>query len=109
MASLQRNIECFTREANRHHFDIGSAGKTAIFPVIVGRDEDAFLLSNRLRKMGVFVPPAVFPAVPKGRALLRYCVTSCHHEEQIVEALDKLEECAKECGIELPRVVNDGE
>ena len=25
-------------------------------------------------------------------------------EEQIVEALDKLEECAKECGIELPRV-----
>ena len=104
MASLQRNIECFTREANRHHFDIGSAGKTAIFPVIVGRDEDAFLLSNRLRKMGVFVPPAVFPAVPKGRALLRYCVTSCHHEEQIVEALDKLEECAKECGVELPRV-----
>ena len=104
MASLRRNIECFTREANRHHFDIGSAGKTAIFPVIVGRDEDAFLLSNRLRKMGVFVPPAVFPAVPKGRALLRYCVTSCHHEEQIVEALDKLEECAKECGVELPRV-----
>ena len=54
--------------------------------------------------MGVFVPPAVFPAVPKGRALLRYCVTSCHHEEQIVEALDKLEECAKACGVELPRV-----
>ena len=71
--------------------------------VIVGKDEDAFLLSNKLRKMGVFVPPAVFPAVPKGRALLRYCVTSCHHEEQIVEALDKLEECAKACGIELPR------
>ncbi len=103
MENMRRNIACFTREAQKHRFDIGRAGKTAIFPVLVGRDEDAFLLSNRMRKAGVFVPPAVFPAVPRGRALLRFCVTSCHHEQQIADALDALENCAKECGIDLPR------
>ena len=103
MENMRRNIACFTREAQKHRFDIGRAGKTAIFPVLVGRDEDAFLLSNRMRKAGVFVPPAVFPAVPKGRALLRFCVTSCHNEQQIADALDALENCAKECGIDLPR------
>ena len=49
------------------------------------------------------MPPAVYPAVPKGRALLRFCVTSCHREDQIREALDKLDQCAKACGIQLPK------
>jgi len=71
-------------------------------PVLVGKDEDAFLLSNKLRERGVFVPPAVYPAVPKNKARLRFCVISEHKPEQIVEALDKLVELAKEHGIQLP-------
>lgn len=61
------------------------------------------MLSNRLREMGVFVPPAVYPAVPHGQARLRFCVTAVHKPEQIVEALDKLEQAANELGIDLPR------
>lgn len=103
MADMRRNVECFSREARRRRLDIGLAGKTAILPVLVGPDADAWALSNHLRRRGVFVPPAVYPAVPKDQARLRFCVTSVHRPEQIVEALDKLEETARELGIALPR------
>ena len=103
MENMRRNVACFMKEAARHGFHMGLAGKTAILPVLVGPDDDAAALSNALRKKGVFVPPAVYPAVPRGEARLRFCVTAAHRPEQIVEALDKLAACAEELGIALPR------
>ena len=102
MARMRRNIRCFVEEAHKRNFNTCLAGETAIIPILVGGDEDAFLLSNLLRKQGVFVPPAVYPAVPKGKARLRFCVTSEHRPEQIIEALDKLAACAQEAGVSLP-------
>ena len=102
MERMARNIKCFVDEAHKRGFNTCLAGETAIIPIMVGKDEDAFLLSNMLRQKGVFVPPAVYPAVPKNKARLRFCVISEHQPEQIVEALDKLAECAKEAGIQLP-------
>ncbi len=103
MADMKRNIECFVSEAKKRKLDICLAGETAIIPVLVGGDEEAFALSNMLRKRGVFVPPAVYPAVPKNKARLRFCVISEHKPEQIVRALDILVETAREMGIELPK------
>ncbi len=103
MQDMKRNIQCFVSEAKKRHLDICLAGETAIIPVLVGKDEDAFLLSNELRKVGVFVPPAVYPAVPKNKARLRYCVISEHKPEQIVSALDKLLQTAARLGIALPQ------
>jgi 7-keto-8-aminopelargonate synthetase-like enzyme len=71
--------------------------------VLIGRDEDAFALSNEMRRRGVFVPPAVYPAVPKNKARLRFCVISEHRPEQIERALDVLEEASQALGIQLPR------
>lgn len=102
MERMARNIKCFVDEAHKRHFNTCLAGETAIIPVLVGKDEDAFLLSNMMREKGVFVPPAVYPAVPKNKARLRFCVISEHQPEQIIEALDKLVECAREAGIQLP-------
>ena len=102
MERMRRNIKCFIEEAHKRNFNTCLAGETAIVPILVGRDEDAWELSNRLRKKGVIVPPAVYPAVPKNKARLRFCVISEHKPEEIVEALDKLAECAKEAGIQLP-------
>ncbi len=99
---LHRNIKCFYEEAHKRNLNTCLAGETAILPILVGKDEDAWELSNRLRKKGVIVPPAVYPAVPKNKARLRFCVISEHKPEQIVEALDKLLECAREAGIQLP-------
>ena len=96
-------IKAFADSARRRHLDICLAGETAVLPVLVGKDEDAWLLSNELKKRGVSVPPAMYPAVPKGKARLRFCVISEHKPEQIERALDILESTAREFGIELPR------
>ncbi|MCR5297399.1 MAG: aminotransferase class I/II-fold pyridoxal phosphate-dependent enzyme [Clostridiales bacterium] len=103
MEHLRTAIKAFSDSARRRHLDICLAGETAVLPVLVGKDEDAWFLSNELKKRGVSVPPAMYPAVPKGKARLRFCVISEHKPEQIERALDILEATAKEFGIELPR------
>ncbi len=103
MEHLRTAIRAFADSARRRHLDICLAGETAVLPVLVGRDEDAWLLSNELKKRGVSVPPAMYPAVPKGKARLRFCVISEHKPEQIEKALDILETTAREFGIDLPR------
>ena len=108
MADMKRNIRCFADCARKHRLDICLAGETAILPVLVGKDEDAFALSNEMRRRGVFVPPAVFPAVPKNKARLRFCVISEHKPEQIERALDVLEEAAAALNLSLPRVQQQG-
>ena len=102
MARMRENIQTFVTEAHKRNLDTCLAGETAIIPILVGKDEDAFVLSHALRQQGVFVPPAVFPAVPKGKARLRFCVISEHHPEQIIQALDTLVETAKAMNISLP-------
>ena len=92
MENLHRNIRCFREEAKKRHFNTCLAGETAILPILVGRDEDAFALSMALLE----------PAVPRGKARLRFCVISEHKPEQIVTALDALQEIAAELGIKLP-------
>lgn len=102
MARMKENINTFVEEAHKRNLDTCLAGGTAIIPIMVGKDEDAFALSYALRQQGVFVPPAVFPAVPKGKARLRFCVISEHHKEQIIQALDTLVETARAMNIPLP-------
>ena len=70
---------------------------------MIGEDLDAYVLSNAMRDRNVCVPPAVFPAVPRGEARLRFNVISEHTDEEMICALDTLVECAKELGITLPK------
>jgi len=103
MEKLHSNIECFAAEARKRRLDLCLAGKTAVLPILVGKDEDAFVLSKELTKRGIFVPPAVYPAVPRNKARLRFDVISEHKPEQIEYALDTLLKAAEDLGIELPR------
>lgn len=102
MADLHRNIRVFIDEAHKRRFNTCLASESAIVPIMVGNDEDAYILSTKLCQKGVFVPPAVYPAVPKGKSRLRFCVISEHNPEQIIRALDALVECCNEMGIKLP-------
>lgn len=102
LEDLRRNIRVFVEEAHKRGLNTCLAGETAIIPILVGGDDEAFALSIEQGKHGVFVPPAVYPAVPRGKARLRYCVTSDHKPEQIIKALDILVETARNMGIELP-------
>ena len=103
MQRMASNIDFFASEAKKRGLNICMGGKSAILPVLIGRDEDAFLLSNEMQKRGVAVPPAVYPAVPRNKARLRFDVTSEHKPEQITYALDALLAAAAENGITLPR------
>ena len=87
---LRRNIRTFLDEAHRYGMNTCLAGETAVTPIMIGSDDIAFMLSKQLEEDGILAPPAVFPAVPRGQARLRFCLTSEHKKEQILYALEKL-------------------
>jgi len=97
--NLHRNIRDFVEEAHKRGFNTCLAGETAIVPIMVGEDIDAYTISFKMLDKGVFVPPAVYPAVPKHQARLRFCLISEHKKEQILYALDTLDKLFDEYGI----------
>ena len=101
--ALQKNIAYFVNAARRAGLNICLADETAIIPVLIGDEVDAFKLSGMLFERGISVPPAVYPAVSMGKARLRFCVTSNHKEEQIDFAIAQLKASALEAGILLPK------
>ncbi len=92
---LQENVSYFVSKAKEKGFNLCKAGESPIAPVFIGKDSDAFDLSQAMFEKGVFVPPAVYPAVPVNMARLRFCLTSCHNKKQIDYALDTLQELIK--------------
>jgi 7-keto-8-aminopelargonate synthetase and related enzymes len=99
VADLHAIIRYFVEGAKKRGFNTCLAKETAIVPVMVGEDHDAYELSTRMLERGVFVPPAVYPAVPKHQARLRFCLMSEHKPGQIDYALDTLEDLCREMGI----------
>ncbi len=92
---LRRNIKLFLDEAQGYGMDTCLAEETAVTPIMIGSDEIAFVLSKQLEEAGIIAPPAVFPAVARGQARLRFCLTSEHKEEQIRFALKTLYDLMK--------------
>lgn len=67
--------------------------KTPIIPIYIGDDQKAFAFARDLFEEGVFALPAIFPAVPKGQAVIRTAYMSTHEDRQIefvLEVLDRL-------------------
>jgi 8-amino-7-oxononanoate synthase len=85
-----------TRIASRGYRDIGLLipnSETPILPILIGSEEKAYHFATDLFNHGIFAPPAVYPAVPKGRALIRTAYMSTHenrHVGYVLEVLDKL-------------------
>lgn len=67
------------------------ATKTPIIPIFVGEDFKAFAMTMKLLEEGVYVNPAVSPAVEPGAALLRTSYTPTHTKEQLEFALGAFE------------------
>lgn len=99
VAKLHRNVEYFVRRAKEEGMDIGLAGKSAIVPVMIGSDADAARISSKLMEKGVFVPPAMYPAVPMGESRLRFTVSATHNEEQLEKAIAATAEIMREEGL----------
>jgi 8-amino-7-oxononanoate synthase len=87
VARNQQN-SAFLRDGLRElGYDTGHS-ETAIVPVILNDEKTAALMAGRLRELGIFVTPILFPAVPMGSARLRLCVTAAHSLEDLAFALD---------------------
>ena len=81
--NLHRNIRYFVRRAKEEGLVKDHCGETPIVPIVVGSDLDAAKLSGELLKRGIFIPPAMYPAVPIGQARLRVSISSTHSIEQL--------------------------
>lgn len=79
-------------------YDTGPT-ETPIIPVYIRNDELAFMLWRLLRENGIFTNPVVYPAVPKGEALIRTSYSSTHSDEELDTVLGLFERCGKQLGI----------
>jgi 8-amino-7-oxononanoate synthase len=79
-------------------YDTGSS-ETQIIPIIVRIDELAFMLWKLLKENGILTFPAIYPAVPKGKALIRTSYSASHSDEELDTVLKVFEKCGKQLGI----------
>jgi 7-keto-8-aminopelargonate synthetase-like enzyme len=64
---------------------------SAIFPLIIGDEQEALDLAQALRKEGFFVPAIRYPTVARGSARLRITVTAAHTEGQIRDLVERIQ------------------
>lgn len=65
---------------------------TPIVPILVDSEQRAFEQAMQLRRMGLFIIPIVFPAVPVNAPRLRTTVTAAHTREELEGALRTMSE-----------------
>ena len=70
----------------------GSELITPIVPVVIGDDWRAVLFWKALYDAGVYANVALYPAVPRGGALLRTSVMATHEREHLDRALEIFEQ-----------------
>ncbi|UCE21162.1 MAG: aminotransferase class I/II-fold pyridoxal phosphate-dependent enzyme, partial [Candidatus Aminicenantes bacterium] len=73
--------------------------ETPIIPLIIGPDELTFMLWKLIKDEGLFTNPVIYPAVPKGQALIRTSYSATHSDEQLDKAIATFEKCGKQLGI----------
>ncbi len=87
--TLLENAERLRESLRERGWNIGNS-TSQIIPVIVGDDQAAMRVSERLSKGGVFVPGIRPPTVPIGQALVRVSLSYGHSDEQIDRLLQTL-------------------
>ncbi|MFU2209800.1 aminotransferase class I/II-fold pyridoxal phosphate-dependent enzyme [Solidesulfovibrio sp. C21] len=96
------HLHAITLRMRQAYKDIGlriGASASPIIPIIIGSDEKAFQFSRALFEAGVFALPAVYPAVPRGQALIRTAYMSTHQDRQLDFVLSVLDRLSREFGV----------
>jgi 8-amino-7-oxononanoate synthase len=68
---------------------------TPIVPVVVGDDWQAAVLWKALWERGVYTNVALYPAVPRGGALIRTSVMTTHERSHLDQALEAFEDAVR--------------
>jgi 8-amino-7-oxononanoate synthase len=72
--------------------------ESAIFPFIIGQENDAMNFAHALQKEGFFVPAIRYPSVARGSARLRITLTAAHAESQIRALVDSIRRLERSSG-----------
>jgi glycine C-acetyltransferase len=87
-----------TRRVHAGYQEIGLITRdlqTPIIPIYIGAEEKAAIFAKDLFEHGVFGLPALFPAVPRGQAVIRTAFMSTHEDRQIDFVLEVLARLAR--------------
>jgi 8-amino-7-oxononanoate synthase len=90
---LAANISRFRTGASQLAFAL-TGSSTAIQPLIIGDNQSALALAQRLRDRGLWVTAIRPPTVPAGTARLRLTITAAHQPEDIDILLESLNGCS---------------
>ncbi len=69
--------------------------QSQIIPILIGDNDKAVKISNRLLEVGIFIQAIRPPTVPKGQARLRVTIMATHTKKDLEIALDKLNKLGK--------------
>jgi 8-amino-7-oxononanoate synthase len=92
-ARLQELIAALRTRLKLNRWQLADSA-TPIQPLIIGSNEEAVEVSERLLKRGILVPAIRPPTVPKGTARLRISLSAAHTVEDVaalVQALNEIE------------------
>lgn len=73
--------------------------RTAIVPVVLGKDELVFAFWRKLFDRGIFVNAFISPGVPPGMAMLRTSYMATHEDKHLDRILELFGDIGKEMGI----------
>lgn len=116
IARLQANIAYFKRLMGERGFVLRADPlppgvpdiATPIVPVMVYEEEKGLRMSQYCFDHGLFIIPASYPVVPKGKARLRATLTAGHTQAQIERAVELIDEAAHVVGAALAPVEEAG-
>lgn len=94
-SQLERNARLMRKaleplDVALHRPDELSPDWSPIIPIRLFDELRTALSWNKLRDAGIFVTPAIYPAVPLGKPILRVCMTSELSEEDVLWCADVL-------------------
>jgi len=89
---VHANARLFLQLAREAGLDTGSAGGSAIVPIILGNSMNSLRLSRALFARGINVQPILYPAVEERAARLRFFITSRHTPDQIRRTVTAMQE-----------------
>lgn len=87
LRKLHRNADFVRSRLKDLGYNIGKS-VSPIIPIITGDEETACRLARELLRVGIIATTVIYPAVPRGSARLRLCVTAGHDEQSLREILD---------------------
>ena len=98
LARLWSNIAC----VRKGYQDIGLEIQpiaSPIIPINIGNEDQAILISHDLFDHNIFALPVIYPAVPRGKAIIRTSFMSTHSEDQLAYYLLTLRNVLKKHNI----------